>query len=335
MENYKRIVSEIITNTPIQKEDIFDYENSPLEDEFDTVFEFYYEALKLNADYGIEPCSLFFTNHFSINAAATYVNGYYIICINKGTVLSLINRFRKKSDLLADCNTDTYIEFEKLLDVPINELMYQTAIHFTFYHEMAHLIQKSDLLEKTIYEYSENKSIFLIKNHILELDADKFSSLCLGAHSLQYVKKLFGNGLTNEQLEKTLIVICSSALFYILGFGSNKLGIYYKEDSHPHPIIRISCIVFHIVDYVIQALKEDGYNINLDIKDVLNKSIVFSNNLSVKKFNENLIVDYVDIASSEALNIAEYIKEMRELETNDKTLASYKWNERAKRLNNK
>ncbi|MCU4188635.1 hypothetical protein M9Q43_05585 [Flavobacterium sp. HXWNR29] len=335
MESYKRIIHEVATKTSIQNEDIFDYEHSPLKDEFDTTFEFYYEALLNNAHYGIEPSLLFFKNDTSINAAAGLNNGHYIIYIHMGTILGLINRFKQKSDLLNNCDVDDYIEFENSLDIPINELMYQNAMHYTFYHEMAHLIQKSDLLEQTLYESSNNENDFSIKKHLLELDADQFSSLCIGAHTLQYVKKIWGTELTNEQLEKTLILICSSALFYILSFETNKLEIYYKENSHPHPVIRITCIVFHIVGYVSQALDKEGYNIELNIKNIVNKCLDFSNKLAVKKFDVNLIEDYKVIIGREAINITEYLKEMRELEEKDMTLAAYKWNIIAEQMNTK
>lgn len=335
MKNYKEIVKEVITNTSIAKEDIFDFEDSPFKDEYNKTFEFYYETLLRNSFYGIEPCLLFFKNYCSINAAACYENGYYIVSINMGTIVGLINRFKEKTDLLISCDIDAYIEFEKLLDVPIRELMYQNATHFTFYHEMAHLIQKSNLLANTISENFDSDSGFSIESHLMELDADQFSSLCIGEHTLQYVKKTFGTNITNEKLEMTLIVICSSALFYILGFMTNKFDIYYKTKSHPHPIIRISCIVFHIVGYVTQSLNYDGFKTNTEMKEVVNKCLDFSNKLALKKFGENLIENYKETLRSEAINIIAYIKEMRELQEKDKTLASYKWNVIAKQLKNK
>ena len=79
---------------------------------------------------------------------------------------------------------------------------------------MAHLIQKSDLLANMLSESSDSGNHFSIRTHLLELDADQFSALCIGAHTLQYIKKMFNPELTKGTLEKTLIVICSSALFY-------------------------------------------------------------------------------------------------------------------------
>ena len=183
-----------------------------------------------------------------------------------------------------------------------------------------------------LFEQPDNKSAFSIENHLLEFDADQFSSLCIGAHTLQYVKKIFGAKLTNEQLEKIIILICSSALFYILSFRTNKHDIYYKENTHPHPVIRITCIVFHIVGYIFHSLKGEGFNVEIDIKEMVNKCLDFANKLSVNKFKDYQIEDYKDIIGRDALDITAYLNEIRELEAQDKTLASYKWNLMAEEL---
>ena len=74
------------------------------------------------------------------------------------------------------------------------------------------------------------------------------------------------------------------------------------------------------------------HHIKIDIKEVVNKCLDFSNNLSIKKFGENLIENYKDTVGREAINIITYIKELRELQEQDKILASYKWNVMAKQL---
>jgi hypothetical protein len=341
MDEYKKMIEDIINNTSISLTDIFDYETSPLKDEFNFNFKFYLEALQRHVDYGINPSLLFYTNNFSQNAAAGKENGYYIIQIHLGLMKHLIERFREKSDLLVGTENDEYIEFESSINVTVHELMYQSALHFTFYHEMAHLIQKSELLTTKLYEHTESVIEYSDLKHLLELDADKFSSLCIGAHILGFLDTNFGSTLTKEQLEKTLILICSSALFYILSFQTNKVDIYYKENTHPHPIIRVTCIIFNIVEYIRQSLSRKGYSFVINTNEVAVKCIDFSNKLSIHKFESNLIEDYRNILSSEIRNIIEYIKEFRVYEESDKSLASYKWNLKiqnttlVKRKNNK
>jgi len=320
------MIEDIINNTSINLNDIFDYEFSPLKDEFNFNFKFYLEALHRHANYGISPSLLFYTNDFSSNAAAGCENGHYIIQIHLGLMQHLIERFKAKTDLLIGTENDEFIDFERLINVSINELMYQSALHFTFYHEMAHLIQNSELLSAKLYEYREGVGEYSDLRHLLELDADKFNSLCLGAHILGFLDTNFGETLTKEQLEKTLILICSSALFYMLSFQTNKLDIYYKENTHPHPIIRVTCIIFNIVEYIRQSLSRKGYSFEITTNEVAVKCIDFSNKLSIHKFESNLIEDYRNILVREIRNITEYIKEFRIYEESDKSLASYKWN---------
>ena len=51
--------------------------------------------------------------------------------------------------------------------------MYQIATQFTFYHEQAHLIQKSVELKSMIFEnYSDASEQFSLEHHVLEIDAD-------------------------------------------------------------------------------------------------------------------------------------------------------------------
>ncbi len=335
MKSYKDIIKEVSTKTRIPAEHIFDFEDTPMFDVCKSYFEFYSEALDRNQDFGIEPSLLFFNNDQTLNASAGLYNGYYIIQFNIGLMDFNVRTFKNNSEILIGTNNDEFIEFEKLLDVSTNELMYQNVSHFTFYHELGHLVQKSRLLENSISEFLNNKSKYSELSHLLELDADKFSAICIGTHVFQLLQKLFGDGLTKENAENTLILICSSALFYILSFSSNKHDIYYREKSHPHPVIRISCIVFHIISYVKQSLEQKGFELELDGRDIIRKCVQFSHKIFTKKFNYNYIEDYVEILDKERDNISQYIKEFESLQKKDETLAANKWNIRATNLANK
>jgi len=335
MLSYKDIIKEVSNRTSIPKEHIFDFEGTPMYDVCKSYFEFYSEALDRNKDFGIEPRLLFFNNDRNLNASAGLYNGYSIIQFNIGIIEFIVRTFKYNSDLLVGTDNDEFIKFEKVLDVPINELMYQNVSHFTFYHELGHLVQKSKLLENPICEFLNNRSEYSERSHLLELDADKFSAICIGTHVFQYLKSIFGDNITNDKAEKTLILICSSALFYILSFNLNKLDIYFKEKSHPHPAIRISCIVFHIISYVKQSLDEKGFEVELVGKEIIKKCIHFSHRIYSKKFNLNYIEDYIEILENERDNISQYIKEFESLQKKDETLAANKWNKRANKLGNK
>lgn len=277
-QKYLLKTKELINNTDIQEADVFDYELSPYRGEFDDMFSFYQNTLDRDSKYGITPGIFFFNNNLDVNAyAKKTLSKYYVISINKGTIGTLINMFMERSDSLSTVLDEDFLNFEQLLDTSIGMLMYQNAVHFTFYHEEAHLIQKSKLLENTIYEDTQANGNYSIEKHILEIDADEFSSLSIGAHIFQYAETTFGEKITVNQWEKLIIIACSSAFLYILSLNSNKdQNIYYHEKSHPHPVIRITWIVHTIVGYCVRNfIKNDPYN-NLKVNDVVNKTLGFS-----------------------------------------------------------
>ncbi|HXD94213.1 MAG TPA: hypothetical protein VNX01_13455 [Bacteroidia bacterium] len=311
-----------------------DYSYYPIEEELDRVFTFYTETLSLNQEYGISPAILFYENNNKINAVASKQNGYYVIGIYLGTIVYLEEIFKNKNNLIKDAGIKEFIKFEKKSGISINELMYQQALHFTFYHEMGHLIQKSNFLETQLFENLSATTAFDLKKHILELDADRFASLNVSAHVVQYAKNTFKDKLTEEDLEKILVIICSSALFYVLSFQSENSSIYYEEKSHPHPIIRITLIIFHVVSYALQFFESEGHKFNLQSKTIVNNCLKFSIDISDKIMPKDLITKYQSIIPAESDKITEYIMKAESFLEKDGSLASNKWNEIAKTKNN-
>lgn len=325
-ELYKKKTEEVTDKTSTDKKHVFEYDLSPYKDEFDDVFGFYQENLDLNAKYGIIPSVIFFNNNRTINAKAGKIDGYYIISMNMGLIIGLISIFGNKSDLIEEENKE-FFDFEKTLDLPIHHLMYQNAVHFTFYHEMAHLIQKSEFLEHSLYEHLDNSQGFSEKRHLLELDADEFSSISIGVHILDYAEKTFSKEFNDEQLEKLLIIACSSILLYLLNFKSYVRKIYFEEMSHPHPAIRIMWVVFSIIGYCTRTLEAKGKKMNLIPKEVYNKTLDFSESIAVKFFGDNPVMDYKDLIGEVALDMMNYMEKYQNLKNGDKTLAVNKWNQ--------
>lgn len=332
MDEYRRVIAEVSKSAGIDANEIFDFENSPSKDEFDQIFTFYQETLLSNGGYGIEPSFLYFNTGFSANAQAKKAYNCYLISINMGMVVNLMNMFKGKFSLLEDTNNDDFVKFQTLLDTPINELMYQNAFHFTFYHEMAHLIQNSEFLDGALHERVETSVEYSIQRHNLELDADEFSALCIGAHTIQYAQHMFGSSLDTDKVEKLLTIVCSSALMYLLSFGTNSDDIYYEEKSHPHPIIRITRIVATTVHYSIQALTQIGFQLDLKPQRIIAEAIRFSNNISCKVLGNNPIERYEQYLNTEKGNIEAYIRKTDDLRAGDASYAVYKWNLNAKRL---
>lgn len=327
IELYKEGKKVLLDNTPLKEDYIFEYENSPYADEFDNIFSFYQENLERNAKYGIQPSIVFFNSNLSINAWASKHNDIYIISFNMGLVVSLIQSFREKVDLLTEENNKEFFDFEKYLDNPISILMHQNSVHFTFYHEMGHLIQKSDLLENRLYEHLDNSGEYSEIRHLLELDADEFSALSIGAHILQYAEKMFGANITKSQFENLIVISCSSVFLYLLSFKSYQREMYYEKFTHPHPIVRIMWIVFTIVGYCKRSLEAKGITLGLNGKSIVNKTFEFSKSISNQFFHDDPIGDFNESLANEGKNIMAYLTKFQGLKENDKTLAVSKWNE--------
>jgi len=220
LDQYKEVCKIIDDNGIQTPNDVLkDYSGYPIESELDIIFDFYTETLRLQEkDYGIDPAILYFENSTSVNAVASKQKDFFVVGINLGTIVYLQKTFKENENLLKVGGIEDYVEFEKSLDVTIGILMYQQAKHFTMYHEIGHLIQKSDYLNSLVHENLVASEKFDCKRHLCELDADLFSSLCVGSHVLQYAKKQFGSKPTQDQVEKLTVIICSSALFYVLSF---------------------------------------------------------------------------------------------------------------------
>lgn len=327
MEQYREMISQILEVTPIREDEIFDYKHSPYKNEFNDLFKFYNEAISRHKHFGVDPHLLFYHDDYTPNAAATKKNGHFIMYINAGTIVYLIQKYKSvKIPLPAK-----FEAFEKHLDTSITDLMYDVALHYTFYHELGHLIQQSDLLESTLHERPKNDEGFSIYRHVLELDADTFSSLCLGTLLHQYAKQLFGSKMTSTQVSKLIVIACCSAFMYLLTFQSNLLPIYYEEYTHPHPVIRISCIVFHIVDYCSQTL--GNYHLKLDKQKIIKEAMSLAHSITADVNERSIITQYQTIIRLEAKNIEEYVRKIRAIEKGDTSLSAYKWNQEVLKSN--
>jgi len=332
MDEYHKTIAEASRIAGIDINSFFDYEYSPDKEEFDAIFTYYQETLLSNKDYGIEPSYLYFNTGLIANAKAKKIADCYLISINMGMVINLISMFKNKATLLDGTDNDEFIAFQALLDTSVNELMYQNAFHFTFYHEMAHLIQNSVLLEGALYERVDSTVEYSIQRHNLELDADEFSALYIGAHTIQYAQHMFGSSIDTSKVEKLLIIVCSSALLYLLSFRTNSDNIYYEENSHPHPIIRITCIVTAIIQYSVQALGQIGLRLELEPRRIVAETIRFTNKIAHNVLGSNPIDRYESYLSTERENIEAYIRHNDGFRDGDQSYAVFKWNVNARNI---
>jgi hypothetical protein len=182
MSDYSNHTDQMIAIFPKLNKEVFNFDLDPDNHEFQKVFSFYKVTLSENSFYGITPCFLFFRNDTSINAHAAKAADKYLVAINSGTITQL-------SDLFKTLDTNKTLNLISLdiskLGTSLNAVMLQFCYHFTFYHEMAHLIQKSEYLEGGLNEIPIKKEPYDERRHLLELDADAFSAISLSEHIIQ------------------------------------------------------------------------------------------------------------------------------------------------------
>lgn len=333
MKTYLEIIEEFHQKPFTNDESIFDYHNTPFEKEFEDMFTFYQETLYLNRHYGITPSRLYFNTTYGVNARAVKAPDFYLISIKAGLLLKMIEMFKNNSNFLIKAGQKMKL-IEDYFDVSTQELMYQLAIHFTFYHEMAHLIQKSEFLDSGLNENLDGTVVFSSRRHLLELDADEFSAVSIAAHTVQYASNIFGDDISssNKKIEELLVLVCSTVLLYMLTFSSNNKEIYYKESSHPHPVIRVLRVMNTIIGQYQQTFNHLGVSIKIDLPDIIRRSAEFAGEIAEDIIGENPTERFVAYLATEMDNIKQYLKEFDELGAGDETLALNKWNAYARTL---
>lgn len=327
LQDYKTNNDQIINNVGLSCTLFYDLDFSPNQSEYLEIFGFYWKTLENNSDYGIAPAYLFFINNFSINARATLsANGYYLIGINMGTVNWLIDNFKTNDTLIIDSNIFLFNKLAPYLDTPINNLMHQIGCHFTFYHELAHLIQKSDYLELNMEENPASIEVFQINRHLLEIDADTFCALCIGTHIMQYSEKLFGEEISRPLIESIIVLITIPIILYLLSFEGNSIDLYYREKTHPHPAIRLTNFIMVLTHYCNGSLEAKNRGFTINQGDIFIVAMNIAEELQYKFFDNNTVSQYRENITANRPQVISYLSELIEMNGNLETTATYKWN---------
>ncbi len=335
LDEYNEKVSIVQEALKLPKGEIVDCEFYLEREEFIEVFNFYDEALLHHSYYGITPAYVYINNRTTINAfACLKKDGNYFVSLNQGLVLLLIQSFKNNRDIVERSNIRLFEILEPRLDTQINNLMYQTLLHYTFYHELAHLIQNSDLLVSEVgLEENPRQDGFSEQQHVIELDADEFSSLCLGTHILQYSEKIFGEDINKEVLEGLLVLMCIPIILYWTSFSGFEKGLYFERNTHPHPIIRIFIIVSTIVHYCNQSLVQEERKFQLDHKEIIFQSLDITAEMEANVFGRDNVIDFIIRAKENTKEIIDYIDKFEGLRKKNTSLAVNKWNEQVDKRN--
>lgn len=315
---YYEIVGDLMSNRVIPKSEIYDFEISPRSEVYRKYFQFCQENLTERCqDYNIQPAKFFSRENFEVNARAGLFNNYFVIAVNKGTIDTLYEFFYNQNYIFEEENLLNFRKLNTILDVPVEYIMYQSAILFTYYHELGHLIQKSPDLSLWINEqYINNQNKFNPLNHIYEFDADMHAANTVCFHPIDLWRKLSGDNKNKSNLEKLLSLTLSGIFSYFMFLMKNRNEeIYYDKSTHPHPLIRITYILTAFVGVA------QEYYVDISQEKIVNEAFEITKLLFKKIGTEDVIDEYKKTLLVEYKNILGYITALAELSKSVPNLA--------------
>lgn len=312
---YTDTIEELKAKALVPVGDIFEYEFSEIKDIYQGYFQFCQENLTEECnDFDIQPAKFYYRTEYGINARAGLQSGYFIIGVNMQTIHSLYDLFYEKNDIFetAPFLLENYKKLIDKFDVPTGHLMFQLATLFTFYHERAHLIQKSDLLSTTLFEQptATNEHEFSIERHVIEMDADLDASHNICFHLVEYFKKLDPNDKTSENLQKILSLGIASIFSYFLLYYKDSMKIYYKEYTHPHPLVRISYILDCFVRVAEINLPGD---FKIDLRKTIREGFIITDTFYRTVFSIELVDGFAGQFMNESGIVELYVNELLEV----------------------
>lgn len=324
---YEDEISELLRNVhTIHKKDVYNYIGTDLETEFEEYFNFCLSNMREECDmFNIQPSFLYFFNEYDTKARATKFEGKYIIEIKYG-VVKILHKLFVGSDSLFFKQDETIEKYFGLIQIitpkSIPQLMLQYSTLFTYYHELAHLIQQSDYTHNSLLEEISNQQESEDKQqHIREIDADFFAASNLAQHICQYWDEIrqCDPSVSNNQLYELVVISMASINCYLAHFQTFPEEIYFYENSHPHAANRLLLILGVINDYIKTHLE-----ITIeDIKLMTLSTIDLAYDILQHKAEEgHQIKSWRDKVSSNMEMIIEYGKEMTDQMGKIPTLAS-------------
>ncbi len=311
----------------IEAGDIFDFRETPNE----ALFEDFYTFCRKHLDsslkkHNIDPTAFIYTNFFETNAWAQLKNDTFSIHINLGLIVGCSEKFLKNK-ALDDYLEATYPDMFGHYDNPITALAFQVATQFTYYHEFAHLVQFSKKREKlSLQERYIGASEYDSVAHCLETNADTLAAIAIATHIQQYIKKSFGDKVSQENVEFTIVVLCSCLLNHIASFCEDLPNIYYKEHSHPHPFLRLFMVNLNIVYYLNQSGFFKVQGIDIQVNPIFKKVLDFYKGLEENKVFDTTMAEAMEEAALQQKEIANYMGDLIEFDLEDYKNAIDEWN---------
>jgi hypothetical protein len=317
MTDYQKIREYLLTQdilikgVKMSEADYFEFDKDDLKEVYADYFNFCINALKrTEVKYQIYPSYAIYLNNFSVNAMAGLINQNFLILFNMGLITNLHRFF---TEIRFDFSNPVYSDFnmmDKDFDSSPEWLMFQIATQFTFYHEQAHLIQKSEILNSVVQEnYANGIGFYSLEHHVLEIDADTWASHFVCYHIVEYWHRQ-KEEIKNQETFISLVTLGLSAIFsYFIFLSGDRYKIYLKESTHPHPSIRIS----YMADIFLNVAEQSfGKEFTIDKNSILVSCFRVCEEMFKDRRPEiNYVAIFLEELAQEIKNSQEYIKEMQ------------------------
>lgn len=266
---------------------------------------------------------LAFIDRKGINAFGWRGTNLSLIGINKGTVEELHKLFNgiTLSTMLAE-SLSRYKVMTEIGKEDFVMKLYLNCQMCIFFHEMGHLVQNLDGINRFHYEMA-NQANYSEIHHLAEYDADQFAAILMASSTSRWMdglKAVETDQYTKEIAEMLLAIVCAGCFIPFLIFQKNIGEFYTKAWSHPHPSIRAGYLINTIVDafqyknsYVFDidrnVVLEDAFEMTKRIvKDASLRSVIFQSDDDFNKFYAiwgnygNEIKEYFDYLNDMAQN---------------------------------
>jgi hypothetical protein len=261
--------------------DGLDYSNHDPLNLVENYFQFCQQNLSEECEeYNLHGARIYIRALMDVNARAGRPNGHPVISVNFGTLPELFRLFTNHDNVFEHEAFDEYTELNAATDLPLDILMFQVCTQFTYYHELAHLIQLTpephNWIEEAYHHTDDADVPFNLNRHLHEFDADLNGSSYAVNHLIDYWKKLPEAARTEQNIGLILSMGISAIFSYYLFILQRYQRMYYEASTHPHPLVRISYILDNAVRHAEINLPE---GIHLDSAEILRRAFRISDTM--------------------------------------------------------
>jgi len=213
---YNETIDYLVKNTKLKSVYVFNYQTNSGNEYFENAFQFYSKNLAHNKNFGANPSYVLFYNKKNVYAIAKKSMDHYMVIFDRKLISKLGNWYKSYFDFGKIKGLESYAVLEEKINFIISILLEQAILHFTFYHEFAHLIQFSGGQEIEREENIIGNCDFNQDRHIEEYDADIFSAICIATHIYEFIESKLGKKLDENLLNDFIAITIAGVMVYVL-----------------------------------------------------------------------------------------------------------------------